>query len=226
MHPAATPAIRPRDFSVGISDTDEQPGADTNTVTFSAMDAGVPRPDRVLIAAVHFRDGTEDATFSRPCTIGGVAATEVVAVGAAGGGGTAFCALYAALVPDGPTADVVVAVSGFSGTINDWGCTLVRATGLVSATAVETETDFFSGGVVALDTAGAKFAVVVCADINTDQSAKLPYSQSGASVLTLGHRMARGLAFIDTKVAGTVTGYSTVGYAAFDPDFIAAACWG
>jgi len=225
--------IRPQ-FSVGISDIDETTHTGINSgdaVTFPGMDAGWPRADRLLIALIHTRDGVDDGTFTHGVTIGGVDAGQGVVVDgrAYAGVGSAFVGIYAAIVPTGHTVNVETNFTGFSGTFDAWGCTLIRATGLNSTTPVATramDQDDANAGFVTLNTSGAKFAVVACGEVSSNLSAVDPYSSSGGSVLTLGHRMQYGLAFLDTKPSGASTNYSIAGNAAQFPDIAVAACWG
>jgi hypothetical protein len=234
MHPAVSPIIRPRGFSVSIIDFDETTfnGIDGgDAVTFEDMAAGSARPDRLLIAGLTWRDGIDDVTLSESVLIGGVTATEVVrSLVAVGGGPTTFAGIFSAVVPAGTEVDVAPTVTGFSGTIDSWGLTLVRATGLKSnvalATAVENAAVPPADGILTLNTAGARFAMVVAAELGGDLSARTPTSSSGSSTLLLGHRMTRGLAYIDTTPSGANTDYTINAHGAQNPDLIVAACWG
>jgi hypothetical protein len=219
--------IRPQ-FSVGISDIDQTTYTGINSgnpVTFPNMDAGWPRADRLLIALISSRDGAEDATFTRACTIGGVSAPEVVISGVATGGSTMFGGVYAAIVPDGMTANVVFQTTGYAHNFDAWQCTLIRATGLASTTAITTATGG-SSGFITLNTAGAKFAVTICSEHNDNLSAVDPYSSSGGSTLVKGHQTTYGFAFIDTTPSGASTIYSIDGYSSNRPNTVAGACWG
>jgi hypothetical protein len=225
MLTAFVPHMLRKQYSARITATDTSV-VNTNSPTFAAMDAGTPHSDRLLIAAIHAQDaGTADITFTFAVTIGGVSATALQA-GVAGGGRTASCGLWYALVPDGPTVDVAVAVSGFSGTFDQWGCTLIRATGLAGLSPLDNATEQAVNGILTLNTAGAKFAVVVFTDIDNNLSARTPTSSSGGSTLTVGHQQTRGLAYIDTTPSGANTDYTINSHSVQNPDVIRAACWG
>ena len=228
MLTAFVPHMLKKQFSVGISDIDQTTYTGTNSgnpVTFPNMDAGWPRSDRLLIALISTRDGESDATFTRVCTIGGVIATEVVFSGATGGGSTMFGGVYAAVVPNGLTVNVGFLTIGYAHNFDAWQCTLVRATDLASTTAVTTATGG-SNGFITLNTAGAKFAVVVCSDWNDSLAAVDPYSDSVGSTLVVGHQTTHGFAFLDTTPSGASTIYSINGYSSFFPNTVAGACWG
>lgn len=228
MLTAFTPHMLRKQYSVGISDIDQTTNAGINSgnpVTFPNMDAGWPRPDRLLIALISTRDGESDATFTRACTIGGVSAPEIAVSGVATGGSTMFGGVYAAVVPDGLTANVVFTTTGYAHNFDAWQCTLVRVTGLASTTAVAVAT----GGApssITLNTAGAKFAVAVCSDWNDSLAAVNPYSSSGGSTLLKGHQTTHGFAFIDTTPSGASTVYSINGFSTNFPNTVAGACWG
>ncbi len=225
MLPGIVPVVNSEKFSARITDTDTSV-TNTNSPTFAAMDAGSPREDRLLIAAIHAQDaGSAEVTYDSPVTIGGVSATQLIG-GVAGGGRTAFCGLWYALVPAGLTVDVAMAISGFAGTFDQWGCTLIRAAGLNSTTPLANATEQASDGILTLDTAGARFAIVVIADIDANLSARTPTSTSGGSTLTVGHQQTRGLAYIDTTPSGANTNYTINSHGAQNPDAIRAACWG
>lgn len=222
MLTAFVPHFVRKQYSIAIADTDTTP-VNTNTATFSAMVAGSPRPDRVLIAAVHFYDGQSDASFSVSCTIGGVSAPTAVAAFSNAGSSTSWSSVHVATVPTGATVDVVVTVTSYSGTINEWGCSLIRVVGVDSLSELD---DDFAIRAAVVDTTGARFSVAVCSEVNDDLSTVTPSSSSGGSTLVTGHRASRGMAFIDTSPPGGSVTYSIVGNAENYPNVAAAVCFG
>lgn len=213
-------------FPSGILGTDTTP-TNTNTPTFSGLSFGRPHPNRLLIVGLTWQDAAVDSSIGRTVTIGGVSATEVVfAAAALGGSGTAYAGIWQAVVPAGWSGDVVATVTGFSGTIDLWGCTLIGEVDLNSTTAIDTDWDARTNWVSTINPTGARFSVCAVADISGDLTSRVPYSSNGGSTLVEGSRTTRGLVFIDTTPPSASVDYSIDSPGSPAPDFTAAACWG
>lgn len=119
MLPGMIPIIAgPRPVS-GAYITNAVSSSNLASYTFSGLSIGSASADRlVVVIAAGLKSLV--AVTSTSCTIGGVAATSIVATAAPGGSGIAL-GMYQLLVPTGTTANVVV---GFSTTM-DRGCVAV-----------------------------------------------------------------------------------------------------
>lgn len=107
------------------------------TVTFDDVDIGAAVADRYVFVSVPYYHGTSSHFLISSATIGGVAATIFHAPTNSGGIGVGIgCAIIAALVPAGTTADVVLNFEAGSGFYRpDIG--VYRVTGLLSLTPVD-----------------------------------------------------------------------------------------
>jgi len=95
-----------------LTDDYEEITTDLTTYTFTAMDIGTAVATRVAVALLYWRDTASNDIDN--VTIGGVAATQMLKLAfdsGGGGGSTSGLAVYAAVVPSGTTADVVMELS-------------------------------------------------------------------------------------------------------------------
>lgn len=106
---------------------------DLTTYTFSSQNLGATASDRFIICAITGRSSDGSARTLSSATIGGVTATINCQINNSG----SMSAIVAASVPTGTTGDVVLV---FSSTMTDANIALYRATGLSSATAIDTGT--------------------------------------------------------------------------------------
>jgi hypothetical protein len=111
-----------------------------SSVTFSGIAIGTASADRVVLALVTMQ---LDATFGATCTIGGITATKLQEVYNTTAAPDIGCAIYAALVPTGTTANIVVTVSAGDGVV---GISTVAMTGGAIPTAASiSDTDELTG---------------------------------------------------------------------------------
>jgi hypothetical protein len=135
---------------------------DASSYTFSAQALGAAAADRYIVVGIGGRNGAASLAISS-VTIGGVSATVIKqqsSTGTASGGtGTTSAGLAIAAVPSGTTGDIVV---NFSATSLRCVCSMWRMTGLVSATANDSQSSTAtppSAG-VAIPTDGAAIGMV------------------------------------------------------------------
>lgn len=129
-------------------------GSDLSNYTFSSQNLGTASADRHIIASVTGRAvGTPTLTG---VTIGGVAATSVVNQVNTTGGNTSLAALFIAPVPTGTTGDVTLA---FSLSFLRAGIGLWAATGLSSATAIDSSGSTANDPTYAIDIPANGFAI-------------------------------------------------------------------
>lgn len=98
--------------------------------TFTGLNLGAAAPDRYMVAAI----GNSSATATTAVTIGGVSATQLVAVNSPFG--NARTSIWIALVPTGASGNVVIS----NGAGGNTTIALYSITGLLSPSAVATST--------------------------------------------------------------------------------------
>ncbi len=202
-------------FSFALVDTDITQNG-TNSPSFANMTAGEEHIGRVLIAAITCHDDdADDSTFwPATCTIGGVTANKQAGDDLDSGGISVGAAVYSAIVPSGTTATVDITVA-FSGTIDDWGCALFRAT-QINATPVDTDDSQLNE--VQLDTSLARFAIFCAADLTGTNTS---WSGGGnAQVALIRSEMIVG--YDDAPLGGATDSYTVNN----DGDAFAGAAYG
>lgn len=109
-------------------------GVQQASYTFAAQNIGVADTSRMIVVAV---SASTTSTSSSSCTIGGIAATKLAEVAAAVSGHYQMSTIYAAMVPIGTTANVVVNYP-----TNNYFCaiSLYRLVGMSSVAAYATNT--------------------------------------------------------------------------------------
>lgn len=208
----------------GITDTDTSP-SNTDSPTFSNMNAGTVHASRRLTALVTAYDNdTDDGSVSFSNVIGGVSATNLGGAGSTAGGSETMLSIVAmAAVPTGTTASVATTMSGFSGTMDDWGCTLVATYNLEDpvGTLIDESSANLSGGngYAEIDTTGAKIVFVAVAH-DADISSRTPYSNNVGSTLVKGHHTTNGMAFIDITPPGGTVRYGLDSPGSVDPPVV------
>jgi len=136
---------------------------DLSTYTFSSQNIGTAGADRYVICAISSRSVSGDQTISS-VTIGGVSATLNAQLTNSGN----TLGIATALVPTGTTGDVVVV---FSSTMTNCDIALYNATGLSSATALDTGTSTANNGTTPLDIIAGGVAVALAKNDDGSQAA-------------------------------------------------------
>ncbi len=189
----------PANFSFEHVSTNTSP-SNTNTPSFTNMNAGDPGVGRVLIAVVEVRDDdVNDSTFwsTATCTIGGVSATLRVGRGWSVPTHMVGVAIFTAIVPNGATATVNLDISAdFSGTMDLWFCALFSAMGIDE---IPVDTDDWSD-TITLDTSSAKVVLVGAVD-----SASTVNSITGGGNIVEAIKSTRFVVAYDKSPLGGVT---------------------
>ncbi len=185
-------------FALVDTDTTQN---NTDSPSFSGLDAGAPVTNRVLIAVITcWDDDTEDATFwPATCTIGGVSATRRVYLVGSSTTKSIGAAIYSAVVPNGATVTVDITVT-FTGTMDDWALALFRGVG-IAETPVDTDSDAFD---VTLNTSAAKFAVFAGVDRTTPTGA---WTIGGGNPITAVSHGNMSIGYDDAPLGGTTDTY-------------------
>lgn len=109
-------------------------GVDNDTWTQNGVSFGVAHPQRTMICVVTGHDAASETSYDVACTIGGVTATRAALSIGADGSDSVFASVFIAGVPSGTTGNVVVTLTSYGGTWDDYAMALWRSTGLASVT--------------------------------------------------------------------------------------------
>lgn len=135
--------------------------SDLTTYTFSSQNLGAAASDRYVIVGIHSRDSGAHAFTG--VTVQGITATYVVQASNNASGGS-LTGLYIVAVPTGTTGDVVVTLDNAA---VGCGISLWRATGLASATPVDSDSSTASNPTATINTEDG-FAIGVANDVGLD----------------------------------------------------------
>ncbi len=191
-----------RGYSFALTDTDTTQN-NTDSPSFSDLDAGNPVRGRILLAVItcHDDDADDDTFWPATCLIGGVTADKDVSMDeGAATPNTIGVAVYSAIVPDGATVTVSL-TAAFSGVMDDWACALFRATG-IEKTPVDIDGNEISD--VELDTSAARFAVFGAVEQTGTNSS---WSGGGNTAVAVNHgKMIIG--YDDAPLGGATDSYT------------------
>lgn len=202
---AAVPAVPASvSYRATYSNTNDQ-----SSYTFAASDIGTATDRSLVVVAIHYGSSSISSV-----TIGGVSATQVVAVGAG-----LNTAIYRAVVASGSTADIVVTMSGTalrclvsvyalysltSTTPVDSSTTVAISGGSSLSRTIDTRTDGVIIGAASANVGGVTFTWTGSTE-RYDTSLESAHSYSGAGGSTTSNTT--------TTVSFTTTGSSGLTYA-------------